>query len=132
MSPLYLSGSMLSGSSGGSSGGGGGGLRFDQQDKFYVHALRRDGSGMLRYTKQKTNDPGIVDVSHRLDGSQLPGFLEGIDYVDETTENKEYLNHSADKYQQYRFDFRKLSYYIDNDGYLVAQFGDYDYSVGPK
>ena len=64
MSPLYLSGSMLSGSSGGSSGGGGG-LRFDQQDKFYVHALRRDGSGMLRYTKQKTNDPGIVDVSHR-------------------------------------------------------------------
>ena len=130
MSPLYLSGSMLSGSSGGSSGGGG--LRFDQQDKFYVHALRRDGSGMLRYTKQKTNDPGIVDVSHRLDGSQLPGFLEGIDYVDETTENKEYLNHSADKYQQYRFDFRKLSYYIDSDGYLVAQFGDYDYSVGPK
>ena len=131
MSPLYLSGSMLSGSSGGSSSGGGG-LRFDQQDKFYVHALRRDGSGMLRYTKQKTNDPGIVDVSHRLDGSQLPGFLEGIDYVDETTENKEYLNHSADKYQQYRFDFRKLSYYIDDDGYLVAQFGDYDYSVGPK
>ena len=46
MSPLYLSGSMLSGSSGGS--GGGGGLQFDQQDKFYVHALRREGSGMLR------------------------------------------------------------------------------------
>ncbi len=131
MSPLYLSGSMLSGSSGGSSSGGGG-LRFDQQDKFYVHALRRDQDGMLRYTKQKTNEGGVVDVSHRTDGSQLPGFLEGIDYVDETTENKEYLNHSADKYQQYRFDFRKLSYYIDDDGYLVAQFGDYDYSVGPK
>jgi len=132
MSPLYLSGSMLSGSGGGSSSGGGGGLRFDQQDKFYVHALRRDADGMLRYTKQKTNEGGVVDVSHRTDGSQLPGFLEGIDYVDETTENKEYLNHSADKYQQYRFDFRKLSYYIDAEGYLVAQFGDYDYSVGPK
>ena len=36
MSPLYLSGSMLSGSGGGSSSGGGGGLRFDQQDKWYA------------------------------------------------------------------------------------------------
>ena len=80
MSPLYLSGSMLSGTSGGGSGGGGG-LQFDQQDKFYVHALRRDADGMLRYTKQKTNEGGVVDVSHRTDGSQLPGFLEGRDML---------------------------------------------------
>ena len=41
-------------------------------------------------------------------------------------------NNLFDKYQQFRFDFRRISYYIDSDGYLVAKFGDYDYSAGPK
>ena len=124
---MFLSGSMLSGTS-----GGGGGLQFGQQDKFTVHALRRDDDGMLRYTKVKTSDPEVVDVSHRLDGTAYPEFLEGLDYVDETTEEKTYRNNEFDKYQQFRFDFRRISYYVDNDGYLVAKFGDYDYSVGPK
>ena len=124
---MFLSGSMLSGTS-----GGGGGLQFGQQDKFSVHALRRDDDGMLRYTKVKTSDDEVVDVSHRLDGTQYPDFLDGVDYVEETTEEKTYLNHTQDKYQQFRFDFRRTSYYIDSDGYLVAKFGDYDYSAGPK
>ena len=124
---MFLSGSMLSGTS-----GGGGGLQFGQQDKFTVHALRRDDDGMLRYTKVKTSDDEVVDVSHRLDGTPYPEFLEGLDYVDETTEEKTYRNNEFDKYQQFRFDFRRISYYVDNDGHLVAKFGDYDYSVGPK
>ena len=124
---MFLSGSMLSGTS-----GGGGGLQFGQQDKFTVHALRRDDDGMLRYTKVKTSDDEVVDVSHRLDGTAYPEFLEGLDYVDETTEEKTYRNNQFDKYQQFRFDFRRISYYVDSDGYLVAKFGDYDYSVGPK
>ena len=124
---MFLSGSMLSGTS-----GGGGGLQFGQQDKFTVHALRRDDDGMLRYTKVKTSDDEVVDVSHRLDGTAYPEFLEGLDYVDETTEEKTYRNNEFDKYQQFRFDFRRISYYVDSDGYLVAKFGDYDYSVGPK
>mgnify|MGYP001807847808 FL=1 len=124
---MFLSGSMLSGTS-----GGGGGLQFGQQDKFTVHALRRDDDGMLRYTKVKTSDDEVVDVSHRLDGTAYPEFLEGLDYVDETTEEKTYMNNQYDKYQQFRFDFRRISYYVDSDGYLVAKFGDYDYSVGPK
>jgi len=124
---MFLSGSMLSGT-----GGGGGGLQFGQQDKFTVHALRRDDDGMLRYTKVKTSDDEVVDVSHRLDGTAYPEFLEGLDYVDETTEEKTYRNNQFDKYQQFRFDFRRISYYVDSDGYLVAKFGDYDYSAGPK
>ena len=124
---MFLSGSMLSGTS-----GGGGGLQFGQQDKFTVHALRRDDDGMLRYTRVKTSDDEVVDVSHRLDGTAYPEFLEGLDYVDETTEEKTYKNNQYDKYQQFRFDFRRISYYVDSDGYLVAKFGDYDYSVGPK
>ena len=72
---MFLSGSMLSGSS----GGGGGGLQFGQQDNFTVHALRRDDDGMLRYTKVKTTDESVVDVSHRLDGTQYPDFLDGVE-----------------------------------------------------
>ena len=125
---MFLSGSMLSGTS----GSGGGGLQFGQQDKFTVHALRRDDDGMLRYVKVKTSDTDVVDVSHRLDGTAIPDFLEGLDYVDETTEEKTYRNNEFDKYQQFRFDFRRISYYVDSDGYLVAKFGDYDYTVGPK
>jgi hypothetical protein len=37
-----------------------------------------------------------------------------------------------DKYQQYKFDARKITYFVDNDGYFVARFGSYDYTVGPK
>jgi hypothetical protein len=124
---MFLSGSMLS-----SPGGGGGGLQFSQQNSFFVHALRRDPDGMLRYTKVKTTDNEVADF-HRTDGTQYPDFLDGIDYVEETTEEKTFTNHPADKYQQYRFDFRRLSYFIDNDGYLVARFGSYDYETeGPK
>ena len=125
---MFLSGSMLSGTS----GSGGGGLQFGQQDKFTVHALRRDDDGMLRYVKVKTSETDVVDVSHRLDGTAIPDFLEGLDYVDETTEEKTYRNNDYDKYQQFRFDFRKTSYYIDDDGYLTVSFSDYDYTVGPK
>ena len=92
----------------------------------------RDDDGMLRYTKVKTSDDEVVDVSHRLDGTAYPEFLEGLDYVDETTEEKTYRNNQFDKYQQFRFDFRRTSYYIDNDGYLTVSFSDYDYTVGPK
>ena len=110
----------------------GGGLLVSQQNNFYVHALRRDADGMLRYTKVKSTEAGVVDVSHRLDGTAYPEFLEGLDYVDETTEEKTYKNNFYDKYQQFRFDFRRISYYVDDDGYLTVSFSDHDYSAGPK
>tara|TARA_B100000965_G_scaffold355098_1_gene332222 strand:- start:242 stop:616 length:375 start_codon:yes stop_codon:yes gene_type:complete len=122
---MFLSESMLSG------GGAGGGLLFSQQNSFFVHALRRDADGMLRYTKVKTTDSGVQDF-HRKDGTPYPDFLDGLDYVEETTEVKTHLNHPQDKYQQFRFDFRRTSYYIDDAGYLVVKFGDHDYSAGPK
>ena len=37
-----------------------------------------------------------------------------------------------DKYQQYKFEARKITYFIDDEGYFVARFGAYDYTVGPK
>lgn len=112
-----------------------------QLTDFFVHALRRGGfsstssdDGMLWYTKVRSTDTNEVVDFHRTDGTQYPGFLDGVDYVDETTEDKTYKNSLADKYQQYRFDFRNLTYFIDDDGYLVARLGNnYDHNTaGPK
>lgn len=125
---MYLSESMFSPPG----GSGGGGKSVSQENNFHIHALRREPDGMLVYTKVRTTDNDVFDF-HRTDGTPYPDFLDGTDYVEETTEEKSYTNHPADKYQQYRFDFRRLSYFIDNDGYLVARFGDYDYlTEGPK
>lgn len=37
-----------------------------------------------------------------------------------------------DKYQQYKFEARKITYFVDDEGYFVARFGTYDYNAGPK
>jgi hypothetical protein len=104
-----------------------------QSNDFVIHGLRRDSTGMLYYTRVGSASSEVADF-HRTDGTQYPGFLDGVDYVDETTEEKSYVNTTTDKYQQYRFDFRGLNYFIDNDGYLVARInGTYDYNTqGPK
>ena len=41
-------------------------------------------------------------------------------------------NKNIDKYQQYKFEARKITYFIDDEGYFVARFGTYDYTAGPK
>jgi len=42
-------------------------------------------------------------------------------------------NENIDKYQQYKFEARKITYFIDDEGYFVARFGTYDYAgEGPK
>jgi len=126
---MYLSG----GSSSATTNGGNVQKSVSDFTDFYIHALRRDESGMLWYTKVRSTDNEVLDF-HRMDGTQYPGFLDGVDYVEETTEERQLSNHPEDKYQQYRFDFRQLSYYIDSDGYLVARLGtSYDYNAqGPK
>ena len=129
---MFLSGSRSS-STGTSSSGGTVSQSVSNNTDFYIHALRRDSTGMLYYTKVRSTDSEISDF-HRLDGTPYPGLLDGVDYVEETTEFKTLTNHPQDKYQQYRFDFRQLNYFIDNDGYLVARLGNsYDYTTqGPK
>ena len=72
---------------------------------------------MLWFTKvaSASTETG-VDVGIRSDGTQVPEFGDYVDYVLETTPEKEYFNHPQDKYQQFRFDSRNLNYYIDDDG----------------
>ena len=117
------------------SGGGGStssGNSYDLGNDFTIHALRRDDDGMLNYTKIRSIHNETADF-HRTDGTPYIDLSTAVyDYVDETTEEKTYRNNEYDKYQQFRFDFRKTSYYIDDDGYLTVSFSDYDYTVGPK
>ena len=101
---------------------------------FTVHALRRDKDGMLYYTVAGSTEDAVFDF-HRTDGEGYLDFLQGQEYI-EATPNvaKEYTNDPDDKYQQFRFDFRRLTYFIDDDGYLVARLNkEYDHTTqGPK
>jgi len=107
-----------------------------QSNDFTVHALRRDESGMLHYTKARsTEDNSATPFDyHRMDGTQYDDFLEGIEYVTANSGAKTHLNHEHDKYQQFHFDFRNLTYFIDDEGYLVARLNKtYDHTTnGPK
>ena len=105
-----------------------------QSNDFTVHALRRDKDGMLYYTIARSTEDEVFDF-HRTDGEEYTDFLQGTEYVDATSNvAKQYSNDADDKYQQFRFDFRRLTYFIDNDGYLVARLNkSYDHnSQGPK
>jgi len=105
-----------------------------QSNDFTVHALRRDKDGMLYYTVARSTEDAVFDF-HRTDGEEYTDFLQGAEYVDATPNTaKAYSNDVDDKYQQFRFDFRRLTYFIDNDGYLVARLNkSYDHnSQGPK
>ena len=101
---------------------------------FYVHALRKDANGMLIYTRIRSIDNEIADFT-RKDGTPYLDISAGLyDYVEEVTEEKSLYNNPLDRYQQFRFDERKISYFIDDDGYFVVRLNEpYDYSTeGPK
>lgn len=101
---------------------------------FTVHALRRDKDGMLHYTNARSTEDVVYDF-HRTDGEEYNDFLQGSEYVDATPNvARQYSNDTDDKYQQFRFDFRRLTYFIDDDGYLVARLNkSYDHNTqGPK
>ena len=105
-----------------------------QSNDFTVHALRRDKDGMLYYTVARSTEDEVFDF-HRTDGEEYTDFLQGVEDLDATqVAPREYTNDPDDKYQQFRFDFRRLTYFIDDDGYLVARLNkSYDHnSQGPK
>ena len=100
---------------------------------FTVHALRRDKDGMLHYTNARSTEDVVYDF-HRTDGEEYPDFLQGTEYVLADAGDRKYTNDADDKYQQFRFDFRRLTYFIDSECYLVSRLNkDYDNNTnGPK
>lgn len=131
---MYISDSFRSSSAGSGGGGFSSGNNYDLGNDFTIHALRRDESGMLIYTKIRSIEDEVV-AFHRKDGTPYLDIATGLyDYVEETTEQKSYFNDPQDLYQQYRFDSRKVTYFIDDQGYFVIRFNEnYNYNTeGPK
>lgn len=105
------------------------------------------GDGKYLQVSISRDTEGIISVIEILNGGQnfsinddiiIPASSIGepvaqADLVIRVTKLvKQYTNNPSDKYQQYRFDMRKISYYIDDEGYLVAKFGNHDYSQAPR
>lgn len=110
-----------------------------------LQSYRGDGKYLSLSISRDEN--GSISVIEILDGGQnfsinddviIPASVIGepvsqADLVIRITKLvKQYTNNPTDKYQQYRFDMRKISYYIDDEGYLVAKFGNHDYSQAPR
>ena len=93
---------------------------------FTVHALRRDSEGMLYYTVARSTEDAVFDF-HKTNGEEYTDFLQGTEY-------DAAIPPQNDKYQQFRFDFRRITYFIDDEGYLVARLNKaYDHTTnGPK
>jgi hypothetical protein len=124
-------------------GTGGGG---SSSSVFDFHALSKTADGMLVYTLEDASSNTNIQVFnspiknsfYSLDDyveSLPPGRPKnnisssgGINNVDNVGD----LNDSNDKYQQYRFETRKVRYFIDDEGYLVARLNNNYTYTGPK
>lgn len=102
------------------------------------HGLRRTSDGMLIYTLEDTNSNTIIDVFNQPTDGVFASLNE--DYTDALPTGRERnnvngmgdLNDANDKYQQYRFEDKKVRYFIDDAGYMVARLNaNYSYT-GPK
>jgi hypothetical protein len=102
------------------------------------HALSRTADGMLVYTlldASATSD--VINVKT----SQAAGQFNNItdDYVAAIPSGRAKqnlngvgdLNYANDKYQQYRYDTRKVRYFISNGNMYARLNGNYSYT-GPK
>jgi hypothetical protein len=102
------------------------------------HGLKRTSDGMLVYTLEDTLSNSVIDVFNE----PVEGVFAPLneDYVEALPANRERnhingmgdLNSANDKYQQYRFENKKVRYFIDDSGYMVARLNaNYSYT-GPK
>jgi len=102
------------------------------------HALRRTADGMLIYTLEDTTSNLVIDVFNEPVENTFASLND--DYVEALPSGRDRnningmgdLNIANDKYQQYRFENKKVRYFIDDDGYMVARLNaNYSYT-GPK
>lgn len=105
---------------------------------YEFHALSRTADGMLVYTLEDTNSNLLLDVFDEPVDNIFASLND--DYVDALPAGRQRnninglgdLNIANDKYQQYRFENKKVRYFIDDAGYMVARLNaNYSYT-GPK
>jgi len=102
------------------------------------HALKRTSDGMLIYTLEDTLSNTVINVFNQPTNNVFASLNE--DYTTALPAGRAKnningmgdLNSANDKYQQYRFENKKVRYFIDDDGYMVARLNaNFSYS-GPK
>lgn len=102
------------------------------------HGLKRTSDGMLVYTLEDTLSNSVIDVFNE----PVEGVFASLneDYTTALPAGRDRnningmgdLNDANDKYQQYRFEDKKVRYFIDDSGYMVARLNaNYSYT-GPK
>jgi len=102
------------------------------------HGLRRTSDGMLIYTLEDTLSNTVIDVFNQPTNGVFASLNEDYTVALPTGRDRNNingmgdLNNANDKYQQYRFEDKKVRYFIDDSGYMVARLNaNYSYT-GPK
>ena len=102
------------------------------------HGFKRTSDGMLVYTLEDTLSNTVIDVFNEPVDGVFASLNE--DYTTALPAGRDRnningmgdLNDPNDKYQQYRFEDKKVRYFIDDSGYMVARLNaNYSYT-GPK
>ena len=96
----------------------------------YFYGLRRTDNGELFIGKmdQMSTTDGVTINNPGDPTKNYPSFQEGQDFYEGRDVNHEKVYKNL-KYEQYRWDYQKINYYINQDGNLVARVNDpYDYS----
>ena len=99
----------------------------------YIYGLRRDDDGTLYINRFDQIGNETWQVNRPGDPAEdYTGFEVGVDFYDGRNEDHT-IEYDNLIYEQYRWDGRFISYYLDNEtGQLVARVaGSYNYPEGP-
>lgn len=99
----------------------------------YFYALRKDDDGTLFVSRVDLNDKNdSINLFQNLPPVEFESFtMPGDDYFDNRSDTTKELTHPRDevKYEQWRWDSRLLSYFIDGDGnFTIAINEDKNYA----
>lgn len=89
----------------------------------YFYALRRDDEGMLYFGKidQVTGSGSITINIEGLTENNFEEFEYGVDFFDGRLEQDHTRPFENLYWDQYRWDNKNISYYIDNNGIFIVR-----------
>ena len=101
----------------------------------YFYGLRRDDEGMLYFGKvdQVTGNDSIIINIEGLTENNFEEFEYGVDFFDGRLEEDHSRPFSNLYWDQFRWDNKNISYYIDDTGVFVVRVNQaYTYPVGSQ
>ena len=101
----------------------------------YFYGLRRDDEGMLYFGKvdQVTGEGSITINIEGLTENNFEEFEYGVDFLDGRLEEDHTRPFKNLYWDQYRWDNKNISYYINENGIFVVRVNQaYTYPVGSQ